>query len=265
MTVTKYTSDFREYIDHNPKSTQILAEGDSWFAIPKLDNLIKQLDNRGSFNILNLASSGDEAIQMVTWKQKKKIHRLLLNRDNEFNFKVFLFSGGGNDIVGPEIWHIFKDYAPGTPPEDCFNETMLNIKLKQIEMSYREIIGIRDNLQPDLPIVTHCYDYARPSGDPFKFIHFPLSGPWIRPSMEDRGIPPQIRQTVINLLMEKVRDMLKSVELDTTNFAVVDTLGTITDPQQWNDELHPKSNGFEKIFTERIEPALTSLGIPFNN
>ena len=72
MSITRSINRFEEMIEDSPNKIQILAEGDSWFAIPTAKHLIKQINKIGQFNILNLASSGDEAMGMMTWKQKKK-------------------------------------------------------------------------------------------------------------------------------------------------------------------------------------------------
>lgn len=262
MGITRSINRFEEMIEDHSNKTQILAEGDSWFAIPTAKNIIKQINKMGQFNILNLASSGDEAIGMMTWKQKKKIHQLLLDEDNEYNFKALLFSGGGNDIVGPEMWHLFKDYQTGMTAEQCFNEDMLNIKLTQIECVYRELINIRDNLKPELPIITHCYDRAIPSGKAAYLGPIRLSGPWMKPSLKKRKIPTNLHQDIIDLVLGQLRDRLINLQTKYSNFYVVDSFGVIS-VNQWGDELHPKSVGFKRIVTEKWKPLFTQIGITF--
>jgi hypothetical protein len=260
MGITRSISRFEEMIEDHSHKTQILAEGDSWFAIPTAKNIIKQINKIGQFNILNLASSGDEAMGMMTWKQKKKIHKLLLDEDNEYSFKVLLFSGGGNDIVGPEMWHLFNDYQAGMTVEQCFNDDMLDIKLTQIECVYRELINIRDNLKPGLPIVTHCYDRAKPSGKAAYLGPIKVSGPWMKPSLKKRKIPTNLHQDIVDHLLGKLRKKLLGLQDKYTDFYVVDSFCVIS-ANQWGDELHPKSSGFKRIVNEKWKPLFEQLGI----
>ena len=260
MGIAKSITRFEEMIEEHPQKPQILAEGDSWFAIPTARNIIKQVNKLGKFNILNLASSGDEAMEMMTWSQKKKIHRLLADEDHEYDFKAFLFSGGGNDIVGPELWHLFKDYQDGMSALDCFNQKMLQVKMTQIEMAYRELLGIRDNLRPDLPVITHSYDRAIPNGKPNKLLGIIKIGPWMKPSLDERKIPAAKHQEIIDHLLGKLRQTLIGLENDFNNFYVADSFGVL-EPDEWGDELHPNSDGFKKIVRKRWQPIFEQLGI----
>lgn len=260
MGIRGTTNRFEEMIEDYPDKTQILAEGDSWFAIPTAKNIIKQINKIGKFNILNLASSGDEAIGMMTWKQKKKIHQFLLDEDKEYNFKVLLFSGGGNDIVGPEMWHLFKDYKTGMTAKECFNDDMISIKLTQIECVYRELINIRDNLKPELPIITHCYDKAIPSGKPARIGPIRVAGPWMKPSLTERKIPKKLHQEIVDHLLGELRNRLVNLQDKYNDFYVVDSFGVIS-ANQWGDELHPKSSGFKKIVNDKWKPLFAQLSI----
>jgi len=251
---------FEKMIEDHPNKTQLLVEGDSWFDIPTSKHIVQQINHKGNYNILNLASSGDEAMEMMTWEQKKKIHQLLLDEDNDYNFKALLFSGGGNDIVGPEIWHMFVDYQPGMSALDCFNLPMLDVKINQITYAYKELIIIRDNLKPDLPIITHTYDKAIPSGKGAYIGPIRVAGPWIKPSLDLRNIPKEIHQKIVIHLLGKLKDSLLALENNSNNFHVVNSFGTING-NQWKDELHPKSDGFEDIVDQHWMPKLFELGI----
>lgn len=260
MGITRSINRFEEMIEDHSQKTQILVEGDSWFAIPTAKNIIKQINKIGKFNILNLASSGDEALGMMTWKQKKKIHQLLLDEDQEYNFKALLFSGGGNDIVGPEMWYLFKDYQAGMTAQQCFNDDMLHIKLTQIECVYRELINIRDNLKPELPLITHCYDKAMPSGKPAYLGPIRVSGPWMKPSLMKRKIPKRLHQEIVDYLLGELRNKLINLQQKYNNFYVVDSFGVIS-AGQWGDELHPKSSGFKKIVNVKWKPLFAHLDL----
>lgn len=264
MSIATSIKEFRSLIKKYPDRPQLLAEGDSWFALPFSRNIIKQIDDLGDFNIMNLANSGDEAIEMMTWKQQKSIHRLLSMQDERYRFSALLFSGGGNDLVGPSMWHLLDAYEPDMSIKDCFNQKMLAIKLIQIEMAYRELIEIRNNLAPDLDIITHCYDRAIPSGQGHTIAFMNVAGPWLKPSLTERSIPEAIHQNIVDYLMKRVRNVLLKVEKQADHFHVVNSWGTIEDESQWDDELHPTSEGFEKIVVETWKPVLEELSIPIS-
>lgn len=260
MGITRSINRFEEMVEDHPHKAQILAEGDSWFAIPTARNLIKQINKIGQFNILNLASSGDEAMEMMTWDQKKKIHQLLLDEDNEYDFKALLFSGGGNDIVGPEMWHLFQDHQPGMTASDCFNGDMFDVKITQIKSAYRELINIRNNLKPDLPIITHTYDKAIPSGRAARLLGIKVAGPWIKPALDERKIPKKLHREIVDILLSRLRSTFIDLEGEYNNFYVVDSYGVIA-ANQWGDELHPKSSGFKKIVNHKWKPMFEHIGI----
>ncbi len=252
---------FEDRVEDHPKMVQVLAEGDSWFAIRDVKNILRQLKKRYDLNILSLAKSGDEAIEMMTWDQKQKIHDLLEDPENEYDFKLLLFSGGGNDVVGPEMWHLLKEYDAGTmtAPEQCINKKMWNIKKTQIQMTYLELIEIRNNLKPDLDIVAHTYDQAIPNGKAHKFLFFKF-GPWMRPSMKKRNIPKKLHQGIVDILLGDMRRMLFDIQKNDPHFHVVDTWGTLQrDQDLWTDELHPTNAGFKKIVTEAWKPILEGV------
>jgi len=260
MGIRHSIDNFDEMIESSGEKTQLLVEGDSWFAIPTAKNIIKQINKIGDFHILSLASSGDEAMEMMTWDQKKKIHQLLLDEDSEYKFKALLFSGGGNDIVGPEMWHLFNEYKPGMSVAECFNQDMLDVKITQIKSAYRELINIRNNLKPDLPIITHTYDKARPSGKGARFLGIKVAGPWMKPSLDDREIPVDLHQGIVDHLLETLRDTLVGLQNQYANFYVVNSYGVISS-DQWGDELHPNSDGFERIVREKWLPLFEQLDI----
>ncbi len=258
--LTRNVEKFEDKIEDRPELIQVLAEGDSWFAIGDTKHILRQLSRKTKLNILSLASSGDEAIEMMSWEQKSKIHRLLEDKDNEYDFKLLLFSAGGNDIVGPEMWHLLNEYDPSMKTsEDCINKKVWNIKMTQIEMIYRELIEIRNNLKPNLDIVTHTYDQTIPSGKGHKVLIFKVAGPWMKPSMDKRGIPRKLHQGIVDFLLTAMRKTLLRIQAEENNFHVIDSWDTLRNPDLWSDELHPNNKGYKKIVDEKWIPALKQI------
>ncbi len=259
--LTSKTGRFEDRIEDHPNMIQVLAEGDSWFAIRDLKNILRQLKKYDKLNILSLSNSGDEAIEMMSWEQKKKIHDLLEDKQQQYNFRLLLYSAGGNDVVGPEMWHVLNEYdSTMTTPDKCINSKMWGIKKTLIEMTYCELIEIRNNLKPNLNIVTHTYDQAIPSGKAHTRWIFKFAGPWMKPSMVKRSIPEHLHQGIVDILLGDMRQTLLDIQSTENNFYVVDTWGELNrTPDLWFDELHPTNIGFEKIVKNAWKPVLEEV------
>ena len=142
-----------------PDRVTILSEGDSWFAYPpkwlikgKPANLIDHISSwtKKKANFMTMASNGDEAVDMVSGKQKHELVDLLRWHHKAKNRKpidILLFSGGGNDVVGENDFERFiKPYKNSyTTGKQCVNMPRLNRKSKQIGLAYQELLDIRDH------------------------------------------------------------------------------------------------------------------------
>ncbi|MBU0677772.1 MAG: peptidase C14 [Verrucomicrobia bacterium] len=245
----------------------LVAEGDSWFAYPrkwiltgKPNNIIDHLKMMRKFNLLQLSSSGDEAVQMLSGDSK--IHLLEAIHDNRVD--TLLFSGGGNDLVGQyDMLFFLNDGAGATSVDECLNLPRLRRRLAQIENAYRDLIEFCDEYskKEDIVIVTHTYDYAKPDDQGAEFLgglyQYDGGVSWMWPYMQKKRIPVELRQPIVDRLINSIAELLISVEQDRPDrISVVDTRGTLDPGKDWLNEIHPNSRGFrkiaEKIFT-RIE------------
>ena len=75
---------FAKLIKRFPNRLNIVAEGDSWFAYPPKNlvgdsrsNVIDYLKYKKSFNLLELASNGDEAVEMLSGESKFKLVKII--------------------------------------------------------------------------------------------------------------------------------------------------------------------------------------------
>src|SRR5215203_1787158 len=97
----------------------IVSEGDSWFDYPMYKNLIDHVDDTNRFAIYRLEYSGDTVTNMVgngsSWKGLNALKEIIESEQP----RLFLFSGGGNDIVGSELENAIRKYDPDDshPPE----------------------------------------------------------------------------------------------------------------------------------------------------
>jgi len=278
--ITSYLSDFTHICKKRPNRIGIIAEGDSWFAYPRKFiafgadiNLIHHLEEKvsgtDSVNLLRLASSGDEAVDMTSGKQFKTLYKIL--KKNKDHIHILMFSGGGNDIVGKnDMLPLLNEYEEGFSFLDCINLTRFNQKLEAIMLSYRRIISLCDDIVPQAKIITHTYDIPKPWDQGGEFFWGCIkTKPWIYPYMIQRGIPTDLHFPVIEYMLTKLGKKLLELEDDPSvngSLVVVNTQGTLVpgSTQDWLNEIHPTSEGFKKIHSKiyckmrNIEPTLPS-------
>lgn len=262
--VTAFSSDFSHICKKRPHRIGIISEGDSWFAYPRKwiafgadINLIHHLEdkvaNTDSVNLLRLASNGDEAVDMTSGKQFKRLYKILKN--NREHIRMLLFSGGGNDIVGKnDMFPLLNEYSSNMSYLDCINLSRLEQKLETIVLSYRRLISLCEDIVPEAKIVTHTYDIAKPwdQGSEF-FWGLIKTKPWIYPYMVRRGIPRELHLPVIEHMLNNLGSRLLELASDegiNGRLVVVDTQGTLRpgSKQDWLNEIHPTESGFKKIY-----------------
>lgn len=250
----------KKYAHLNP--IRILAEGDSWFAYPrrfmllgKDANVIDHLAREDNLLILNTASSGDEIVEMISGEQKFS----LLKRLSHIDFDVVLLSGGGNDIVGRyDFGFLLHEKAPEMEWRECINTTRLFIKIRQVELAYRELIERILDIQPNIRIVMHTYDFPIPSARGYElFDVIPLGKSWIYPYFVQKKIddPDEQRKIIRNMLL-RLKSTLSKIEKEySQNVVVVNTQGLLAE-RHWANEIHPTPQGFgliaQRIYFEGI-------------
>lgn len=259
------TSNSKEFIQMRirfPERLNIVSEGDSWFAYPpkwliagKPSNLISHISQwaRGKANFYSMASNGDEAVDMVSGKQKHQLVDLFrwhTRWNNRKPIDLLLFSGGGNDVVGQNDFERFlnRDGASYTTAEQCVNIPRLDRKIKQIGLAYQELLDIRDHYSPDTIVITHTYDYPYPSLVGGDFLGGLIkTKAWMKRFMDEAHIKEDLQADVIKIFMERIGDEILSISNSREKFIVVDSKGTLNGKSEWLNEIHPTSDGFKAI------------------
>ncbi len=257
---TKSLDEFAQMRSVFQNRLTIVSEGDSWFAYPKKYFIIGKKSNLISYiskatqekaNFLSLESNGDEAVDMISGKQKHKLIDILrwhTRKKNRLPVDLLLFSGGGNDIVGENDFERFLN-----PKDETYNSAKEYIKMKrlkrkakQIALAYQELLDIRDEYSPNTLIITHTYDYPIPSltGGVFLGGLIKTKG-WMKRFMDERKIKEEFQADIIKIFMDAIANELLSIRRD--KFIVVDSRETLEGSSEWLNEIHPTSKGFKKI------------------
>jgi lysophospholipase L1-like esterase len=232
----------------------VVAQGDSWFDYLPGNDVIKALKRRG-FVIKNYGTGGDTLENMLfsttykegTWERAPAEHEQVLASVRQIKPKFFLFSGGGNDIAGPELAPYLNHFAlkPNEPLRTDHLAFMFNQVFRQ---AYEFMLQSVEKAHPGVRIILHGYGHAIPTGEGvIKLWNWRFIGPWLLPSMIAKGIRDPITQiAIIKTMIDAFNDMLAEVAKGRPNVHYIDLRGLIKDGD-WINELHLNRAGYEKV------------------
>lgn len=250
--------EFQRRIRNGDTRPVLVSEGDSWFQFPiMLDDVI---DNVGQwYNIWSVDAAGDTLQNMVL----DKAEYMEALRQQRGRVRAFLFSGGGNDVVGEDaqgnsiIGQIVRPFEAGRPVDWYLDTDGVREKLDFIESCYRQVIANVVQEFPELPVICHGYDRAIPGGapgDPRK-PRWAAQDEWMGKAMREqlRIADPALRRDIIARLIDRFNERV--MRLCGGNVAGgmfrnawhVDVRGTLTELPHWADELHPSNASFIRV------------------
>jgi hypothetical protein len=242
----------------------LIAEGDSWFKLPDVHppvprTLIDFLQPQ--FSTVNLAHWGDALADIIL---KGQFWPYLQSGSSD----VFLFSGGGNDVLGGgELWRFLElfdvDHARPKDAPYYLNQDFYD-NLNVIISSYERLINAIKLRAPHVVMLGHGYDYAIPR----------IDGPWLGGPMTRQGIDPidhaELGEAIVRLIIDTFNNRLQALEqTHSKNFKYVNLPGTVK-RREWWDELHPFEGAAKKTAVKyasaiRTLPASSEmLAFPFD-
>jgi len=251
----------------------LVAEGDSWFDYPRAD-ILTILGDRFGFEIETVARRGDRVEDMAYSNGQLsaftlRIEAVLRRGDVP---RAVLLSGGGNDIAGPELAYILNHAdSPSPGLNKAVLEGVINERLRHsyITMISAVTAVCEERIGRRLPIIVHGYDYAVPDGRGFIGGWGPLPGPWLEPSLREKGYAPgQTRRRLIRELIDTFNTMLEDLTSGDmmSHVSYVNLRNTLRNEASvykkwWANELHPTRAGFLLVasrFAEAIERGVTT-------
>ena len=233
---------------------EVVALGDSWFDYPIGTDIIDCLRVRHDMTIINLSRFGDTLENMILGNSidnngvliTAKIHQAT-RKINHHNSKIFLFSGGGNDIVDENLNQFIN------------HSSISKILLRDITVDYifntvfknylENMIIIFSEKCPNTKIFMHGYGYAQATGKGAGILWLNVSGPWILPYLLKKGIGEQNGNSLIKELIDAYNNLLADLDGKYTNFIYVDLRNIIT-VQDWSNELHLKNSAYANVADE---------------
>ena len=262
----------------------LVAEGDSWFALPdfkylnsKTDNILEGLENRG-YEVISVAESGETIEEMAfVDKQHEALKKILkkLNSKGKQPHAVLL-SGGGNDLVDylAALLNTRSNKACALHPQ------IVNILQERLVNSYSHLIElVRDACKQhwseiDIPIIVHGYGHPVPDGRSHRYFDVKFAGPWLKPVFERKGykdhrsdlkIATDVMKTLVDMFND---DVLLSLADKYKYVCYVDLRCLLSNQLNdkklrhykvfWDDELHPDEKVFKRI-AKKIDKSIQGL------
>lgn len=243
----------------------IVTEGDSWFSYELYLNMSDRIDDTKRFALKRLESSGDTVAEMIGFTPGADGISALKKVVEVERPRLLFFSGGGNDIAGPELKGAILPFHPLRKAEN-YLETDKWAKL--IEKVRKGFEVLADEIGPLCPVFAHGYDYFIPSNRGIQiFPGVPGPGPWVWPQMvaDNIGITdPVLQRGIARAMIDQFNDgVLARLEREKSGyFAHVDLRETLGSDSDWKNEIHPTSKGFHnlaKAFLKAVDAKLPDL------
>jgi hypothetical protein len=220
---------YRKMIREMPAAIRVVAEGDSWFQHPLVEDILDHLSNHVA--VYSIGAAGDELRNMF--------------RENEYfpavksqGARYLLLSGGGNDLLGPMFKNYINDFATETSSHDLINAECRK-KISDMENIYDILLSHLSNELPDVRVLIHGYDYVIPREG--------RAGRWVGRVLTARGITAgPMRRTIVAQLIDRFNESIASLAARHRNLVYVDARKAVSETQ-WYDEIHPDSSGFQQV------------------
>ncbi|HLF63266.1 MAG TPA: N-acetylmuramoyl-L-alanine amidase [Saprospiraceae bacterium] len=224
---------YRNRLKAEPDAVRILSEGDSWFQHPhpKVLDIIDQLSNH--YPIYCIGAAGDTVRNMFYEGE-------FLQAIRDEKPRIFLLSGGGNDILGSQFRNFLSDrldqVQDGTTAARFLKDNFKR-ELDSIGNIYRTVFEkLKDK---PIEIIVHGYDYVIPWTATDKG--------WLGRYMIEKGINDQTdRAAIIREMLDQFNAKLLSVTKEYPRVHYIDLRNTVR-TDQWYDEIHPSSAGYQDI------------------
>lgn len=217
----------------------LVAEGDSWFSFPFGIDVVNRLRQYGCI-VESVADWSHTLESMVSHEDQKAGFTRALKRlsDSQTPPMAVLFSGGGNDFID-KLPLLLNSKGP---QDDPINNSVLDEFIAGLQCKYATWLDFATSaykttfdVEKPVPILVHGYGYVVPNAS------------WLQPAFAAKNYTDLAQNTTtMRTLLNCFNEMLKAVASAQEHVHYVDLRPTLTD-NDWQDEIHPTFNGFDKI------------------
>jgi lysophospholipase L1-like esterase len=217
---------------------KVLAEGDSWFNLPDLLYPKDAMDilNR-THNVVSVAKWGDTVENMLA--QKQYVQKLKAG-----TFRHFVFSGGGNDVLGSIGAYVTTRKPGDTDPANApgYVKASFANKVKGIISGYETLANdVRKATGTKTVLYIHGYANAIPK----------KNGPYLGKRLEALGFDPAtvgpLSKAIVAHMVGQFNTALRNFAASRAGIVYIDMRPKMTASDWHTDEIHPKATGATKI------------------
>ena len=233
-------------------SGDLVAEGDSWFDYLPGTDLIDCLRKHHGYSITNYAKAGDTLENMIygtgingSFQRTTPTIDKVLRKIGKIKPKVFLFSGGGNDIAGDEFSSYLNHNNSGLPVlRNNYIDNMINVVFKKY---FEDLIAKVAAISSETHILIHGYGHTLPTGKGVGIFKFNFSGPWLRPALAMKGVFDTVAQKeAVERMIDSYNEMLSRIASANNKFHHIDLRNLIDQHNDWANELHLRNSAYAR-------------------
>lgn len=258
------------------KFPAFLAIGDSWFWYPK-NNLVWSLLQHNSLKddfrcAKVLGQNGAELSEYLDGPSASQLE-VELSKTNIGLYSAVLISGGGNDAVAYSL-ALLKDCSTFNDAAACFNlpglDTLISGMRNNVQKLIDQITAAAAKAGVQRPrIYVHGYDYAVPDNRGFQAIpgvKLLSSGPWLGSAMDQCKVQDtkKLRQEIVVRLIDELNGAFEQFNDPANRIHYINSRGVLDGganyKNDWINELHPTTSGFDKIVDKKWIPELRKAG-----
>ena len=244
---------------------RLIAVGDSWFSysLAGLD-ILDILDGEFDYKVMKggTVKAGDTLENMIYGtgitkgssepKGQAPLEKAI-ERIRRYKSKIFLFSGGGNDIAGIELASYLNHNSSGL--DAVRNDTLDYVINEYYYSAYKTMVQRVLDTNDDIHIITQNYGYPVPDGRGVgRLIRF--AGPWLKPALSGKRIPEDEHRAITDSLIDRFSDMLFRIKAEFPDrFHVIDLRDKLDD-DDWENELHLDNKAYRRVaalFDQQIQ------------
>lgn len=219
-------------------AVKVLAEGDSWFNLPDALYPKDAIDILGrTHNVVSVAKWGDTVENMLARKQ-------YVQKLRSGNFRHFLFSGGGNDVLGSIGTYVTPRKPGDSDPANApgYVKDKFAGKVKGIISGYQTLADdVRQAAGTRTVLYIHGYANAIPK----------KNGPYLGKRLEALGFDPAavgpLARAIVAHMVGQFNTALKNFAASRAGIVYIDMRPKMTANDWHTDEIHPKATGATKI------------------